>query len=37
MANDRLAKGFVTELLASALVNRDTFEIVTMYLKYSYL
>ena len=37
MTNDRLAKGFVTELLAYALVNRGTFEIVKMYLKYSYL
>jgi energy-coupling factor transporter ATP-binding protein EcfA2 len=37
MINDTLAKNFVTELLAYALVNRSTFEIVKMYLKYSFL
>lgn len=37
MMNDRLASDFIKELLAYALANRNTFEIVKMYLKFSYL
>lgn len=35
--NDTLASGFVNELLATALQNRNVFEIVRQYLKFSYL
>ena len=34
---DRLASEFIVELMAYSLVNKSTFEIVKMYLKYSYL
>lgn len=37
MINDRLATDFITELLAYALNNRTTFEVVKSYLKFSYL
>lgn len=37
MISDRLASNFIVELLAYSLVNRSTFEVVKLYLKYSYL
>ena len=37
MISDKLAKNFTTELIAYALSNKNTFEIVKAYLKYSYL
>lgn len=37
MTNDRLAGDFIKELLAYSLSNRNTFEIVKAYLKFSYL
>lgn len=35
--NDTLAGNFVTELLAYALINRVTFDVVKAYLKFNYL
>lgn len=37
MISDKLAKNFTKELIAYALNNKNTFEIVKAYLKYSYL
>lgn len=37
MISDRLASNFVVELLAHSLVNRNTFEVVKSYLKFSFL
>lgn len=37
MMTDKLASEFISELIAYSLINKDTFEIVKMYLKYSYL
>ena len=37
MMTDKLASEFIAELIAYSLINKDTFEIVKMYLKYSYL
>ena len=35
--SDRLASNFIEELLAYSLVNRNTFEVIKSYLKFSYL
>ena len=37
MISDRRASNFVVELLAHSLVNRNTFEVVKSYLKFSFL
>ena len=37
MISDRLASNFIEELLAYSLVNRNTFEVIKSYLKFSYL
>lgn len=37
MISDKLASNFVTELMAYALVSRNTFDVVKQYLKFAYL